>query len=199
MRAEHHSKKNSLRSSCEILPCTPNRVRSRNMSRPHGTGARIVSVSFVSILFIRVQPFEMHNILGSQRYNLMVSNRQDVLVRQPILRQSRAVRRNEVAGDDNIRTSWTTSDIVDSEWRIGIQWFDYDGKAKGIGEPTVTWFRLKENFEVEWGFNARGIWNLDGQYLSRTREFMFGWGGKRIFSCKLSQGQNEVGKKCQGF
>jgi hypothetical protein len=46
---------------------------------------------------------------------------------------------------------------------------------------------------VEWGLNARGTWELSGgQYLSFSRDFALGWGGKRIFGARLSRKQNEV-------
>jgi hypothetical protein len=47
-------------------------------------------------------------------------------------------------------------------------------------------------FELEWGVNAKGTWDLDGQFLSFSRDFAFGWGGKRLFAAKLTQKQNEV-------
>lgn len=52
--------------------------------------------------------------------------------------------------------------------------------------------RARLQFELEWGVNARGTWDLDGQFLSFSRDFALGWGGKRLFAAKLTQKQNEV-------
>jgi len=99
---------------------------------------------------------------------------------------------SELAEDPDSRTAWSDADIAGSEWKIAIQWFDDDGLPKRGGELQETWLRFKEDYVVEWGIGATGVWSLDGQFLSISRDFALGWGGKRILSCKLAQKQNEA-------
>jgi hypothetical protein len=96
------------------------------------------------------------------------------------------------SGEDCSRGDWSCADIEGSEWKMAIQWFDDDGNPKGNESPQETWVRFKKDFEAEWGVGARGLWSLDGEFLSVSRDFVLGWGGKRIFSCKLSRKQNEA-------
>ena len=96
----------------------------------------------------------------------------------------------EEAADPYARTEWTEADLVGSEWKMGIMW-EFEALEKDP-KPQETWIRFKADGELEWGINARGTYSLDGQFLSFTRDFAFGWGGKRLFACKLSRVANEV-------
>mmetsp|Transcript_30497 Transcript_30497/g.68390 ORF Transcript_30497/g.68390 Transcript_30497/m.68390 type:complete len:316 (+) Transcript_30497:61-1008(+) len=87
--------------------------------------------------------------------------------------------------DPNARSGWSKEDFIKTEWKIAIQWED----SKKI---TETWIRFVDDFELEWGLNAKGSWGLEGQYLTFSRDFSFGWGGKRIYGAKLTRKQNEV-------
>lgn len=73
------------------------------------------------------------------------------------------------------------SDLIGSEWKIGILWRDST-------KVDVSWFRLKDEGVVEWGFtDTPGIWGLEqGQYITVSREFApFSWAGKRLFCAGL--------------
>mmetsp|Transcript_84456 Transcript_84456/g.169027 ORF Transcript_84456/g.169027 Transcript_84456/m.169027 type:complete len:349 (-) Transcript_84456:214-1260(-) len=88
-------------------------------------------------------------------------------------------------GSEEDRSRWSKEDFIKSEWKIAIMW-------EGSNKPQETWIRFVDDFELEWGLNAKGTWEMSGQFLSFSRDFAFGIGGKRIFGAKLSRKQNEV-------
>ena len=78
-------------------------------------------------------------------------------------------------------TVYAPQDFAGSEWKVGIVW-------NGREDVEVTWARVSDDGEgtVQWGFGAAGQVRVDdGAFVTLTRDFPLGWGGKRLFSARI--------------